>query len=52
MKIKNKIKFLLKFTPFNPRHIGAYIRSLYFQKYIKKLPVSNFTYVLDAGWGG
>ncbi len=50
--IKDKIKFLLKFTPFYPQHIGTYIRRLYFWKYIKKLPVEEFKEVLDAGCGG
>jgi SAM-dependent methyltransferase len=49
--IKDMIKRLIRFTPFYPRHIGVYVRTLYFWKSIKKLPVKNFTYVLDAGGG-
>lgn len=49
--IKNKIKYLLKFTPFYPYHIGGYVRNLYFWKYVQKLPLENFSYVLDAGCG-
>jgi len=44
-------KNLLKHTSFYPIHIGYYTRNLYFWKYIKKLPVKNFAYVLDAGCG-
>jgi len=51
MKIKLIAKNLLKHTPFYPIHIGNYIRSLYFWKYLKKLPIKNFIKVLDAGCG-
>lgn len=51
-ELKHIAKNLLKITPFYPRHIGDYTRNLYFWKCIKKLPVKNFTYVLDAGFGG
>lgn len=52
MKIKLIAKSLLRITPFYPQHIGGYVRNLYFWRYIKRLPVKNFTYVLDAGCGG
>jgi SAM-dependent methyltransferase len=52
MEIKLIAKNLLRYTPFYPRHIGGYVRNLYFWKCIKKLPMKNFTYVLDAGCGG
>jgi len=51
MKIKLIAKSLLRHTAFYPIHIGNYIRNLYFWKYIKKLKVKNFIYVLDAGCG-
>ncbi|MHC4122827.1 MAG: class I SAM-dependent methyltransferase [Planctomycetota bacterium] len=52
MKIKSFIKLILKHTPFYPPvHIGAYIRGLYFWNHINKLPIKNFTKVLDAGCG-
>lgn len=51
MKIKSIAENLLKHIPFYPVHIGAYIRNLYFRKYLKKLPVEKFTKVLDAGCG-
>lgn len=51
MKVKLIAKNLLKHTPFYPTHMGSYIRNLYFWKYISKLPVKNFTKVLDAGCG-
>lgn len=41
----------MKFTPFYPDHIGEYIRNLHFWKCVKKLPVENFTCILDAGCG-
>jgi len=49
--IKNEIKHLLKFTPFYPDHIGGYVRNLYFWRYVQKLPLKDFSYVLDAGCG-
>lgn len=49
--IKNKIEYLLKFTPFYPYHIGDYVRNLHFWKCVKKLPIENFTCILDAGCG-
>ena len=52
MKIKLIAKSLLKYTAFYPVHIGNYIRNLYFWKYIKRLKIKNFIYVLDAGCGG
>jgi len=52
MQIKSLIKKLLKHTPFYPVHIGAYIRNLYFWRFIKKLPIEKFVKILDAGCGG
>lgn len=49
--IKNKIKYLLKLTPFYPYHIGGYVRNLHFWKCVEKLPVENFACILDAGCG-
>jgi 2-polyprenyl-3-methyl-5-hydroxy-6-metoxy-1,4-benzoquinol methylase len=49
--IENKIKYLLKFTPFYQYHIRDYVRNLHFLKCVKKLPVENFTCILDAGCG-
>lgn len=51
MKMKLIAKNLLKHTPFFPTHMGSYIRNLYFEKYLNKLPIKNFTKVLDAGCG-
>lgn len=52
MKVEPIAKNLLKHTPFYPIHIGNYIRSLYFQKYLRQLPVEKVTKVLDACCGG
>lgn len=51
MKKRSIVKNLLTHTPFYPNHIGNYIRSLYFWKYINKLPLKNFTKILEAGCG-
>jgi len=51
-RIKFIAKKLLRYTPFYPQHIGAYIRDMYFWKYTKKLAIKNFSYILDAGCGG
>ncbi|KAF5434013.1 2-polyprenyl-3-methyl-5-hydroxy-6-metoxy-1,4-benzoquinol methylase [Candidatus Methanophagaceae archaeon] len=52
MELKPIAKNLLVHTPYYPVHIGNYIRSLYFQKYLGQLPVEKVTNVLDAGCGG
>jgi len=48
---KETIKKILKLTPFNPLHIGDYIRNLHLMKIIRKLPLESFDHVLDAGCG-
>jgi len=45
------IKNILKKTPFEPTHMGDYIRSLYFWKHIRTIPVETFMTILDAGCG-
>lgn len=39
------------YTPFQPVHIGGYLRKKYFFRYMRRLPVLSFQDVLDAGCG-
>lgn len=41
----------IRYTPFQPVHIGGYIRKKYFFRYMRRLPVPSFQEVLDAGCG-
>ena len=50
-KIKFIIKCCIRYTPFQPIHIGGYLRKKYFFRYMRRLPVLSFQEVLDAGCG-
>lgn len=50
-KVKSFVKRVLKCTPFNVASMGAYIRGLYFWKYLRKIPIEKFEKILDAGCG-
>ena len=52
MSIKSIVKKILKYTPFYPKHIGVYIRDLYFWRYVNRLPLKSFAFILEAGCGG
>lgn len=49
--MRSLAKDILKSTPFYPRHMGDYIRRMYFWREVKKLPVGRWNRVLDAGFG-
>ncbi len=48
---RERIKGFLRPTPFYPVHIGGYIREHYFWRELRRLPVGQFQYALDAGCG-
>lgn len=50
-KIKLYVRRVLKYTPFSITSIGPYIRGLYWEKYLQKIPIEEFEKVLDAGCG-
>jgi 2-polyprenyl-3-methyl-5-hydroxy-6-metoxy-1,4-benzoquinol methylase len=52
MNAKELLRKLIKSSPFSVRHIGNYIRELWFFRIIQSLPLETFTSVLDAGCGG
>ena len=45
------IQRCIRYNPFQPVHIGGYLRKKYFFRYMKRLPVLSFREVLDAGCG-
>jgi len=49
--MKSLARVILKNSPFYPRHMGDYIRRMYFWREVEKLPVERWTRVLDAGSG-
>lgn len=48
---KQMIQRCIRYTPFQPVHIGGYLREKYFFKYLKNLPTLLFREALDAGCG-
>lgn len=45
------IQRCISHAPFQPVHIGGYLRKKYFFRYMRRLPVPSFQEVLDAGCG-
>jgi SAM-dependent methyltransferase len=52
MPKSNFLSLILRVTPFSIRHIGNYVRTLYFFRTVRALPLSSFNSILDAGCGG
>jgi SAM-dependent methyltransferase len=46
------LTLFLRVTPFSIKHIGNYVRTLYFFRTVRTLPISSFSSILDAGCGG
>jgi len=49
--INNKLKQFIKKSFLYPKHIGNYIRELYFWDFVQKLPKEKIKTILDAGCG-